>query len=117
MSEKKVELSRSIQSKEEEIQDFNRIKQGFLEVVSDFSRTAKQTQEILMENHETGTDSDDFEAKQAFENEQLFLQETVRKTQMLEADLEEESQKHLHQLQKDLDDLEGQKRKEEANVR
>lgn len=36
---------------------------------------------------------------------------------MLEVDLEEESQKHLHQFQKDLDDLEGQKRKEEANGR
>ncbi|MDR1567517.1 MAG: hypothetical protein LBS33_02370 [Streptococcaceae bacterium] len=116
-TERNSDLSRHIQAKEDEIQDFNRLKNGFLEVISDFSSTAKQAQEMLMENNSSTSVSEEFETHQAFENEQLLLQDMVRKTRLIESDLVEESQKHSLQLQKDLDVLESLKRKERLHGR
>lgn len=111
------EFSYHIEEKEEEIQEFYRMKNGFLETLSDFSITSKQTQEQLLENQGKISSSKDFEEQQSFENEQFFLQDIVRKTQLVESDLEEEGQKYSFKLQRELEDLESLKRKVKVNER
>jgi hypothetical protein len=111
------ELSHYIEAKEEEIQEFYRMKNGFLETLSDFSITSKQTQEQLLENQGNIIFSKDFEEQQSFENEQFFLQDIVRKTQLVESDLEEEGQKYSFNLQRELEDLESFKQKVKVNER
>lgn len=111
------ELSHHIEAKEEEIQEFYRMKNGFLETLSDFSITSKQTQEQLLENQGNISFSKDFEEQQSFENEQFFLQDIVRKTQLVESDLEEEGQKYSFKLQRELENLESFKRKVKVNER
>ncbi len=111
------ELSHHIEAKEEEIKEFYRMKKGFLETLSDFSITSKQTQEQLLENQRNISFSKDFEEQQSFENEQFFLQDIVRKIQLAESDLEEEGQKYSFELQRELEDLESLKRKVKVNER
>lgn len=111
------EFSYHIEEKEEEIQEFYRMKNGFLETLLDFSITSKQTQEQLLENQGKISSSKDFEEQQSFENEQFFLQDIVRKTQLVESDLEEEGQKYSFKLQRELEDLESLKRKVKVNER
>lgn len=113
MNQKQVDISRDIQFKEEEIQEFNRIKNGFEEVLSDYSQTVRQAQEELSENYDFVNTEAGFEEIQEFENEQLLLQDVSRKVGIITSDLEEESVKYKQGLQKEIDDLEALYAKEQ----
>jgi len=107
MNQKQVDISRDIQLKEEEMQEFTRIKKGFEEVLSDYFQTVRQAQEELLENYDSVNTEVSFEEMQESENEQLLFQDVSRKVGIITSDLEEESIKYKQVLQEAIDDLEA----------